>query len=162
MFYITFAFTVLIFCFIIWAVVNIYVVFELSHKASVIYGRLVVLLNKRQELIHQFVNKLSVTDDTQKEAALEIKESQRLLNSENDVAKKLVYDHEMEDKLAKFEHLFGEKNKSLIQELKEARKSIVEELERYNRVALKLEKLYGKKMVVTLMNILHIKRVSHL
>ncbi|GAB4431699.1 MAG: hypothetical protein OHK0040_01200 [bacterium] len=162
MFYIFFALTVLLSLFLVWIGANLYAIFYLTHRAEVIIGRILVLLQKKHGLINRFMNEIVIIDENQKKAAFEVREMERLIEGEKALGRQIILEDGVDLKLSLIAEALSEKSLGYqtLTEIKKTATEIAEEKERYNRIVAKLEGLYKKKVIKNLITAFHIKTLE--
>lgn len=162
MFYIFFALTIFLSLFVIWVGANLYAIFYLSHRAEVLLGRIMVLLQKRQSLINNVLNEIPVSNEDVIKIFYEIRELTKEVKEKGDLHEKLIIDRAIEEKI---EAISGVSVEGLgviplLNELKTIFGDLLEHKERYNKVVLRLQELYKKMVIRRLIEWFHIKKME--
>ena len=145
-----------------WIGSNFYAIFYLSHKAEILFGELYVLLQKKQELLGAFINKLTSSSEAHRNIAFELRELKKQIETEKIVSKRLLIEKEIDNKLEELSKGLAQTDAvyQLLEEILKVKELISRCLENHNRVISKLELLYSKKLISKLVDVFHVKKLT--
>lgn len=127
-------------------------------------GRILVLLQKKQEVLNKFMNEITIVDEGCKTAAFEIRELKSLMEGEKALSRRLLLDRNIDEKIDLIKTSLSDNSPCyhMFNQITEITKDMLEQKEKYNKVILQLGKFYTKSVIRHLVKAFHIKVLEQL